>query len=248
MEIILHGATGRMGANVIACAAGHEDITITAKVSPDFEEPLCEGCYLSLDDYEGSADVVVDFSNHASARALCGYCVRRGLSVVIATTGHTEQEKEIIFEAAKKIPVFYAANMSIGIAVLCSLAKKAAAAFPDADIEIVEAHHNQKLDVPSGTALTLAGAICEVRSDSHLVIGRHENGKRMKEEIGVHSLRIGNEVGMHEIIISTGLETLTLKHEAENRALFADGALTAARLVAGAAKPGLYNMNDIVKE
>ena len=246
MDIILHGASGRMGANVIVCAEKVPDADIVAKVSPDFTEPLDKDCYLALFDYPGSADVVIDFSNHASAPVLCAYCAQKGLPVVIATTGHTPEEKEIIYETSKKVPVFFAANMSIGIAVLCSLAKKAAAAFPDADIEIVEAHHNQKLDVPSGTALTLANAVCEVREGSDLVIGRHENGKRRKEEIGIHSLRIGNEVGMHEIIISTGLETITLKHEAENRALFADGALAAARFLLGK-DAGLYGMDDIVK-
>ena len=246
MNIILHGATGRMGGNVIACAETAQDADIIAKVSPDFEEPLSEGCFLSVNEYDGPADIVIDFSNHAGTPSLCSYCAQRGLPVVIATTGHTPEEKEIIYETAKKVPVFFAANMSIGIAVLCSLAKKAAAAFPDADIEIVEAHHNQKLDVPSGTALTLANSILEVREGSELVVGRHENGKRRKEEIGVHSLRIGNEVGMHEIMISTGLETITLKHEAENRALFADGALAAARFLLGK-DAGLYGMDDIVK-
>ena len=245
MDIILHGATGRMGQNVIACAQ-KENVNIAAQVSPDFEEPLKEGCYKNLGEFMGKADCIIDFSNHAASASLCAYAIKRGLPLVIATTGQTEEEKEIISAASKEIPVFFASNMSIGIAVLCSLAKKAAAAFPDADIEIVEAHHNQKLDVPSGTALTLADSIKEVRPDSNLVIGRHENGKRKKEDIGIHSLRIGNEVGMHEVIISTGLETITLKHEAENRSLFAQGALRAAEFVC-AQKPGLYNMHDIVK-
>ena len=135
--------------------------------------------------------------------------------------------------------------MSIGIAVLGDLAKKAAAAFPQADIEIIEAHHNQKLDVPSGTALLLAHQIQQVRQDSTLLIGRHENGRRTAQEIGIHSLRFGAEVGMHEILISTGSETLTLKHKAESRSLFADGALKAAAFLSG--KPaGLYTMQDLV--
>ena len=112
-------------------------------------------------------------------------------------------------------------------------------------MEVVEKHHNQKLDVPSGTALLLAGRICEARPQATLLVGRHENGKRTPEEIGIHSLRYGNEVGTHEIIISTGRETLTLKHEAENRALFADGALSAAAFLCGKSA-GLYNMQDII--
>lgn len=134
--------------------------------------------------------------------------------------------------------------MSLGVAVLAQLAEKAAAMFPEADIEIVEKHHNQKLDVPSGTALLLAKRIQKVCTDSVLLIGRHENGKRTKKEIGIHSLRLGNEVGTHEIIITTGNETITLKHEAESRALFAEGALTAAAFLCGM-EAGLYNMQDI---
>ena len=133
----------------------------------------------------------------------------------------------------------------LGIAVLAELAQKAAAMFPDADIEIVETHHNQKLDVPSGTALLLANGIKAVRPEAEFVIGRHENGKRTKQQIGIHSLRLGSETGTHEILISTGSETLTLTHRAENRALFAEGALRAASWLMG--KPaGLYAMRDLI--
>ena len=136
--------------------------------------------------------------------------------------------------------------MSLGVAVLADLARRAAAAFPAADIEIVEIHHNRKLDVPSGTALMLANAIREVRESATLLVGRHENGKRTAQEIGVHSIRLGDEVGTHEILISTGSETLTLKHQAHSRALFAEGALTAAAFLVG--KPaGLYRMEDLLK-
>ena len=114
-----------------------------------------------------------------------------------------------------------------------------------ADIEIIEAHHNQKLDVPSGTALLLARRIREARPQARFLVGRHENGKRTREEIGIHSLRLGNEVGMHEIIIATGSETVTLKHEAGSRSLFAQGALAAAAFIVGKA-PGMYDMRSII--
>jgi 4-hydroxy-tetrahydrodipicolinate reductase len=174
------------------------------------------------------------------------YCTKRGLPVVVATTGQTEEELALIDGAAKTVPVFLSANMSLGVALLADLAKKAAAVFPDADIEIIEKHHNQKLDVPSGTALLLARRIKEARPAAEFVIGRHENGKRTKAEIGIHSLRLGNEVGVHEIIIATGSETITLKHEAENRSLFAQGALAAAAFIAGKA-PGMYDMRSIIE-
>ena len=242
MNIILNGAKGRMGRIVDAAAAagGHG---VVARV--DFGYAEGEGLR-TLDAYQGPADVVIDFSNHAATAQVVDYCTKRGLPVVVATTGQTEEELALIDAAAKAVPVFLSANMSLGVALLADLAKKAAAVFPDADIEIVEKHHNQKLDVPSGTALLLARRIKEARPEAEFVIGRHENGKRTKKEIGIHSLRLGNEVGTHEIIIATGSETVTLKHEAENRSLFAQGALAAAAFIVGKA-PGMYDMRSIIE-
>ena len=166
---------------------------------------------------------------------------------MIATTGHTEEEKELIRRASSTIPVFYSANMSVGVAVICRLAKQAAAAFPEADVEIVETHHHRKMDAPSGTALMLAEGIREVRPDSVITTGRSGQGKREANEIGIQSVRLGNVVGIHEIMISTGNETITIKHEASDRALFADGAAVAAEyLICKSA--GLYNMNDYMNQ
>ena len=242
MNIILNGAKGRMGRIVDKAAAdsGHD---VVARV--DFGYAEGEGLR-TLNEYQGPADVVVDFSNHAATAQVTEYCVKRGLPVVVATTGQTKEEQALIDEAATAVPVFLSANMSLGVALLADLAKKAAAVFPDADIEIVEKHHNQKLDVPSGTALLLARRIKEARPGAEFVVGRHENGKRTKAEIGIHSLRLGNEVGTHEIIIATGSETVTLKHEAENRSLFAQGALVAAAYIVGKA-PGMYDMRSIIE-
>ena len=242
MKIVLNGAKGRMGRIVdeAAAAGGHE---IVARV--DFGYAQGEGLR-TLNEYQGPADVVIDFSNHAATAQVTEYCVKRGLPVVVATTGQTEAEQALIDEAAKAVPVFLSANMSLGVALLADLAKKAAAVFPQAEIEIIERHHDQKLDVPSGTALLLARRIQEARPEATLLVGRHENGKRTRNEIGIHSLRYGNEVGTHEIIISTGSETVTLKHEAEDRALFAQGALVAAEFIVGKA-PGLYDMRDIIE-
>ena len=166
--------------------------------------------------------------------------------IMLATTGQTEDEKAAITAAADKIPLFRAANMSLGIATLVSLVKTAVCMFPDADIEIIEKHHNQKLDVPSGTALALADAVKAVREEAEFVVGRHENGKRRKEEVGIHSLRLGGVVGEHEVIITTGNETISLKHEAHSRAVFADGGVMAAAYVAAQTVPGLYTMEDLV--
>ena len=156
MDIIVHGYTGRMGQTICRLAEdGFAGAQVAARVSVDCPNPGENGCYTKLTDFTGKADCVVDFSHHAATNALLDYCVERNLPAVIATTGQTELEKAAIVEAAKKIPVFFSANYSLGVAVLAELAQKAAAMFPEADIEIVETHHNQKLDVPSGTALPL---------------------------------------------------------------------------------------------
>ena len=246
MRILVHGAGGHMGRIICAMASeGRSGAELAAQVSPELTSVPSENVYASLWEFPGSVDCVVDFSNHNATAELLSYCVSRGFPLVIATTGQTAEEKEQIRQASERIPLFFAANMSVGVAVLCDLANRAAAAFSDADIEIIERHHNRKLDVPSGTALMVAAAVKEARPNAEFVIGRHENGKRRPEEIGIHSLRYGNEVGTHEIIISNGNETLTLKHESESRALFAEGALKAAAFLCGKG-PGLYNMKDMI--
>ena len=250
MKIILSGANGRMGRMLAETAEAARskgvDCEIVARVDPCLSVDSAARTYTALEQFDGGADVVVDFSNHAATESLLSYCLKRRLPVVIATTGQTEEENASIRQASESIAVFQSANMSLGVALLADLAKRAAALFPDADIEIIEGHHNQKLDVPSGTALLLAHRIEEARPDSTLLVGRHENGKRPSREIGIHSLRYGSEVGIHEIILSTGKETVTLTHKAENRGLFAEGALKAAAFLVDRA-PGLYDMRDIVE-
>ena len=242
MKIILNGAGGRMGKALTAMIEkGCRGAVLAAGV-----DPYADGLLPELDAYAGEADCIIDFSNHTGTKELTDYAVKKNLPLVIATTGHTEEEKAMIQEAGKSVPVFFSGNMSLGIALLTQLARQTAAMFPDADIEIVESHHNQKLDVPSGTALMLARAVQEARPQSNLLVGRHENGKRTKEEIGIHSLRMGNTVGIHEVIINTGTQIITLKHEAQDRALFAEGALAAAAFLMGKT-PGMYTMQDIVK-
>ena len=243
MDIVINGANGRMGRILSDMIGSESDCRIAARVDRSAQD----GCLTALSDYDGPADVLIDFSHHAAAADVMNYCTARGLPAGIATPGQTEEEMSLIREAAARIPVFLSANMSVGVALLADLARRAAAMFPEADIEIIERHHNQKLDVPSGTALLLARRIGEARPGARFVIGRHENGRREKQEIGIHSLRYGGEVGTHEVIIAAGGETITLKHEAESRALFARGALAAARFLTGVG-PGLYDMRDIIAQ
>lgn len=204
-------------------------------------------CFRTFSETEGcGADVVIDFSHHTVTESLLSYCVSENLPVVIATTGHDERETELIKRASEHIPVFFSANMSLGIALLCELAKTVAKTMPDADIEIIEKHHNRKLDAPSGTALLLADSISSVKKGAYYVYGRGGQRKREKAEIGIHAIRMGNIVGEHEVIVGTDSQTITLKHEAHTRALFAEGAVAAADFLMGKA-PGLYSMRDIVK-
>ena len=238
MKAVICGANGAMG-KLICASLGNE---VVGKVSIDGENGVPK-TFAELGKVD--CDVLVDFSHHTAIADVLNYAREVGCAAVIGTTGHTPEEKELIFAAAKEIPLFFSGNMSLGIAVLCRLAKEAARYFPDADIEIVEVHHNRKVDAPSGTALMLFNAIKEVRPEATANCGRAGEGKRTKEEIGISALRMGSVVGVHEVHIHTGTQHLTLKHEAVTRAMLADGAVDAARFMEGKAT-GLYNMESML--
>ena len=238
MKAIVCGANGAMG-TLIRARLENE---IAGLVSLDGENGVPK-TFAELGNV--GADVIIDFSHHSAVADVLRYAKENGCAVVIGATGHTEAEKALIYAAAKEIPVFYSGNMSLGIAVLCRLAKQAAQSFPDADIEIVEIHHNRKVDAPSGTAHMLFQALKQVRTDAHAHCGRTGEGKRLPKEIGISSLRMGNVVGIHEVHIATASQTLTLRHEAHDRGMFADGAVEAARFVCGKAA-GLYTMDQLL--
>lgn len=244
IKVIVHGALGRMGKEVTRFVEESADMTIAALVdiNGDGDKVLT-----SLDAFGGDADVIIDFSHHAAVPAVIAYAKKRALPTIIATTGCTEEETACVSEAAESIPVFASGNMSIGVAVLAAFAAEAARIMKDADIEIVETHHKNKLDAPSGTALLIANEIKTNRPDANFVLGRSGMRKREKEDIGINSVRLGNIVGIHEVIISTESQTITLKHEAHTRALFAEGAVAAARFICGK-KAGLYNIKDMVRK
>ena len=239
MRAVICGANGAMGKLLQQCLQGQ----VAGCVSIDGENgvPRTFGELGQV-----NADVVVDFSHHSAAADVIAYAKQNGCAAVIGTTGHTPEEKQIILDAAKEIPVFYSGNMSIGIAVLCKLAKQAAAALPGADIEIVEIHHTRKVDAPSGTARMLFEAVKEVRPELEANCGRAGEGKRQPNEVGISSLRMGNVVGVHEVHICTQNQALTLRHEAFDRKMLADGAADAARFMAGKAA-GLYTMQDLLE-
>ncbi|MBQ3053727.1 MAG: 4-hydroxy-tetrahydrodipicolinate reductase [Clostridia bacterium] len=244
MKVIVIGSNGYMGKEVIALLEkGVMGSSLAAAVDINVPASCNYPTYTSPDDIIEDADVIIDFSHHSITKDVMHFAVSRGIPVVMATTGHSEDEKEYILKASKSIPVFMSANMSLGVALLVELAKNVAKTMPEADIEIVETHHNRKLDAPSGTALLIANAIKEVREKAQLIFGRE--GKRQSGEIGISAVRRGNIVGIHEVLVSTDSQTITLKHEAHSRALFAEGAISAASFIADK-DAGLYNMNDMV--
>ena len=238
MKAIICGANGAMGK--LICERLTDEVV--GKVSIDGENGVPK-TFNELGAVE--ADVIVDFSHHTAVAEVLANARALKCAAVIGTTGHTREEKELILEAAEQIPVFFSGNMSLGIAVLCRLATQATAVFPDADIEIVEVHHNRKVDAPSGTAKMLFEAVKKARPEAYEHCGRAGEGKREPNEVGISSLRMGNVVGVHEIHICTPNQTLTLRHEAGNRGMLADGAVDAARFICGK-KPGLYNMEDLL--
>ena len=238
MRAVICGANGAMG-KLLCEKLGDE---VVGRVSIDGEN----GVARTFDELGSvDCDVGIDFSHHSAIGAVLTFAKAQKCAAVIGTTGYTPEEKELIFAAAREIPVFFSGNMSLGIAVLCRLAKQAAAAFPGADIEIVEIHHNRKVDAPSGTANMLFEAIREVRPQAVEICGRAGEGKRRPEDIGVSSLRMGNITGIHEVHICTPSQSLTLRHEAHNRAMLADGGVEAARFMLGR-EIGLYNMESIL--
>lgn len=244
MRIILNGAAGRMGRVVSELIEADPAFELVAGVDPGAAAD--SGLLPELAACSASADVLLDFSNHEATVALVEYALARELPLVIATTGQTPRELALIEGAAERIPVFFAANYSLGIAVLAKLARLAVEIMPNPEVEIVETHHDQKLDAPSGTALMLARAVQGAMPGSTIELGRQGLKRRERGEITVHSLRLGHVVGEHEVIISSGNEMLSLKHTAESRTLFAEGALAAVRFIVGR-EPGLYAMEDLVE-
>lgn len=250
-EIILNGYLGKMGRVIINSVSQRDDCTIVAGVDAvsdgtdsSFDFPV----FSKIDDVDMHADVIVDFSHPSALDNVLKYAVAKKLPVVIATTGLTETQTDDIHAAADVIPVFYTANMSIGVNLLCELAKKAAAVlYPDFNIEIIEQHHNQKLDAPSGTALMIANEISSVLDENiDYEYDRHlKREKRPQNEIGIHSVRAGTIVGEHEVIFGGKDEIVKISHTAMSKEIFATGALNAAIFIKDK-EPGVYSMKEMI--
>ena len=241
MKIIVNGACGRMGRELIRLIGENSRLELTAKV-----DAKGDGVEVLTDlTAAPEADVIIDFSHHSAVRALLDAAEARNCPVVIATTGHDAAELDRIHAAAERIPVFYSGNMSVGVAQLCRMARETARLFPEADIEIVETHHKHKADAPSGTAKMLFNAVKDVRPEAEMVCGRSGMQPRTPNEVGVHSLRMGEVVGIHEVHICTATQTIALKHEAHSRALFAEGAICAAEFLMHQ-DAGFYDMKSMI--
>lgn len=246
MRILINGIGGRMGAEVKKLVLeGYRDASLACGVDINQLSIPEAPVYTTFAEVKEEIDCIIDFSHHTATPALLEYAIEKNIPVVLCTTGHDESEMALINNAAEKIALFHSANMSLGVALLCELAKTAAKTFPDADIEIIEKHHNRKLDAPSGTALLLAREIQKIREKAFFSFGRQGQAKRMKDEIGIHAIRMGNIVGEHEVIVGTDTQTITLKHEAHSRSLFAEGALVAADFIKDKCA-GLYDMHSMI--
>ena len=247
--IILTGACGKMGKVIQSVVAAREDCEIVAGVDKFNDNSSAFPVYSSLSEVKEEADVIIDFSNPSLLDELLEYGINNNTALVIATTGFDECQKKKISDASEKCPVFFTYNMSIGINLLANLAKKAVAVLGnDFDIEIIEQHHNLKIDAPSGTALMLADAISEeFDKPMKYEYDRHsKREKRTKNEIGIHAVRGGTIVGEHSILFAGRDENITLSHSARSKEVFAVGAVNAAVFMKNKT-PGMYDMGELVK-
>ncbi len=248
LNIILNGCNGKMGKTLQKIISQDSELSIIAGIDLNMSsEPVPFKLYMSPLDCETKADVVIDFSRHDAIEDLLAYCVKTKVPVVIATTGLGDTELELIWKASEEIPVFHSANMSLGINVLSKMLKAAVAILEeDFNIEIIEKHHNKKIDSPSGTALLLANAVNEaVTNKKEFIFGRHsKNDQCSIGEMGIHAVRGGSIPGEHTVIFAGPDEVIELTHTAYSKEVFAHGALKAAKFIY-AKSSGLYSMDDM---
>ena len=249
IKVILNGCCGKMGNAIVESVSKCSDIEIVSGIDKHKNDYYKFPIYDSIEKCKEDADVIIDFSRPDSIADLLNFAKRRNIPIIICTTGFSKEQEELIHSFSKSIPVFKSSNMSIGINLLSGILKKVSGIlYNDFDIEIIEAHHNQKVDSPSGTALMLYNSIKDsVKEDLPISYGRKGISKRKKDEIGMHSIRGGTIAGTHEVLFAGRDEIIEFKHEALSRNIFAVGALKAVRFVADK-KPGFYTMDDVISE
>lgn len=247
-KILLCGCCGRMGKFVAETVKNRNDCEIVAGIDIIDDSTLGFPVFANFDEVSVEADVIIDFSNPATLQSMLNYAEKTNTAIIIATTGLDENQIKTVEATATKVPVFFSYNYSMGISLLCELSKVAAKVLGNGfDVEIVEAHHNQKLDAPSGTAIMLGNAVKEEMPDAYFEYDRFsKRQKRNGNEIGIHSIRGGTIVGEHQVMFAGNDEIITLSHSARSRAVFATGAVNAAVFLNGKT-PGMYNMGDLVR-
>ena len=249
IKALMHGCNGHIGQTIARIISNHEGIEIVAGVDPFLGVAHHFPVFATLAECTVPVDVIIDFSTAQAIAPLLDYALEKRLPVVICTTGLSKEDIQKLHEASRQIPVFFSANMSLGVNLLIALAKRATEVLSDSsfDIEIIEKHHNQKIDAPSGTALAIADAIND--SLEHTYTYRYDRStireKRPKKEIGIHAVRGGTIVGEHEILFAGNDEFITLKHQATSKEVFAVGAIKAAKFLFSKA-PGLYDMEHLL--
>ena len=247
MNILLSGALGKMGEEVIKAVEKNKDYKIICGYDTKIENKEFP-VYSNIEDIKENPDVIIDFSKPEGSLEILKYAKSKHLPIVIATTGFNEEENKIIEESSKEIPIFKSSNMSLNINLMADILKKVSKYLKDDDIEIIDIHHNRKVDSPSGTAILLADSINEELEEKkeYNLDRMQKREKRNKNEIGFSSIRGGNIVGEHTVIFYGENESLEITHKAYSREVFAEGALNAAKYIVNQ-KPGMYNMKDLIK-
>lgn len=249
INIILCGANGKMGHTLAKIIAEDNNVNVACGVDINTQKYDSFPIYEHISEYKGKADVIIDFSHPSCLDGILEYSVHTNTPAVLCTTGLSKHQMDKIEEYSKKVPLFFSANMSLGVNLIINLVSQAAKILQDRfDIEIIEKHHNQKIDAPSGTALAIADAIAKtVDYEAEYVYDRHSvRKKRDAKEIGIHAIRGGNIVGEHSVIFAGTDEVVELKHQATSKDVFAVGAVSAAKFLAN--KPaGLYNMTNLIE-
>lgn len=248
-NVIMHGCNGKMGRNIANLISEDEDVTLVAGIDAFDEGKNPFPVFTDINDCNVAADVIIDFSAAPAVDGLLAYCVERQIPCVLCTTGLSKEQLDKVEEASKKVAILRSANMSLGINMLLKILKEATEILAPAgfDIEIVEKHHNQKVDAPSGTALALGDSINEVLDNEYEYVYDRSSRrqKRPKKEIGFSAVRGGTIVGEHDVIFAGADEVITFSHSAYSKAVFGKGAIQAAKFLKG--KPaGLYNMSDVI--
>ncbi len=248
-RVIMHGCNGRMGQMITGIVANDPDVDIVAGIDVSDHIQNNYPVYKSISECDAQADVIIDFANASAVDVLLEYAAGRQIPVVLCTTGLSEAQLEHMKQASTKVAILKSANMSLGINTIMKLLKEITPLFAESgfDIEIVEKHHNQKLDAPSGTALALADSVNEALDNEYEYVYDRSNRreKRPKKEIGISAVRGGSIVGDHDVIFAGMDEVVTISHTAYSRAVFGKGAVAAAKFLAGKG-PGMYDMSDVI--